>query len=52
MSKTGELRKAAKKTLQDAKSTPAEVAQAALVKGVDVGALIAAYKRIRVRGAK
>jgi len=52
MSKTGNLRKAAKKTLQDTESTPAQVALAALVKGVDIKALIAAYKRLRARAAK
>ena len=52
MSKTGDLRKAALETLRNTKSTPAQIAQAALVKGVDIGALIAAYKRLRAKATK
>jgi hypothetical protein len=52
MSKTGDLRKAAEKVLRDTNSTPVQVAQAALVKGVSIPALIAACKRIREMVAK
>lgn len=52
MSKTENLRKAALETLRNIESTPAQIAQAALVKGVDISALIAAYKRLRAKAAK